>query len=61
MGRSVKSITVVNVRLVYTLGFRSSLVFEKIAGKDIRGALENLENCGEVLQRYPGLCRFTMW
>lgn len=41
-------------------GFRSTLVFEKIAGKDIEGALEKLENCTDVLEQYPGLCRFTM-
>ena len=49
------------IAIVRLLGFGSSLIFEKIAGKDIGGALENLEKCGEVLQRYPGLCRFIMW
>lgn len=39
---------------------RSTLVFEKVAKDDIGGALENLENCREVFERYPGLCRFTM-
>lgn len=61
MDRCVENITAVYVRLVYRTGFCSTLVFEKIAEKDIRGALEKLENCGDVLQRYPGLCRFTMW
>ena len=26
----------------------------------MRGALEKLQNCSEMLQRYPGVCRFTM-
>ncbi|CAM9640330.1 unnamed protein product [Laminaria digitata] len=38
----------------------TTLVFERLATKDICGALGNLEVCGEVFQRYPGLCRFTM-
>ncbi|CAM9441637.1 unnamed protein product, partial [Laminaria digitata] len=42
------------------LGFCSTLVVERLATKDICGALGNLEVCGEVFQRYPGLCRFTI-
>ncbi|CAM9290873.1 unnamed protein product [Laminaria digitata] len=37
-----------------------TLVFEKAARKDVMGALEKLTHCGDVLERYPGLCRFTM-
>lgn len=47
--------------LVILLAFHSTLVFEKIARKDIASALENLDICGEVVKQYPGVCRFTMW
>lgn len=60
MDASVKAYTVTTPHGVYLIELHSTLVFEKAAMKDIRGALEKLEHCGEVLERYPGLCRFTM-
>lgn len=37
-----------------------TLFFEKAAKGDIRGTLESLGLCVEVLEIFPGLCRFLM-
>eukprot|EP00904_Undaria_pinnatifida_P005091 jgi/Undpi1/1711/HiC_scaffold_11.g05101.m1 len=38
----------------------NTLALDKILKNDCRGVLENLERCGAVFERYPGICRFTM-
>lgn len=56
----VQSNCVPNFHPVRFYHFGSTLVFEKVAKRDYCGALDNLETCGAVYERYPGMCRFTM-
>ena len=60
MGHVKHLLSITNRVLVYLMGLHRTLVFEKVARRDITGALDKLGHCGEVLERYPGLCRFTM-